>query len=154
MTLSLESSAFESGARIPDRYTCSGDDISPPLDWSGAPPRTRSFALLCDDPDAPAGIWHHWAVFDIPAGWSDLPEAFPKEAKSGDIRQAVNDFRRSGYGGPCPPRGHGIHHYRFLLLALDVEQLTLGRYAACEDVAGAAKSHVLEETMLVGTYSR
>lgn len=154
MALTLESSAFDSKARIPDRYTCMGDDVSPPLAWFGAPPRTRSFALLCDDPDAPSGTWHHWAVFDIPAGQARMPEAFPKEARSGGVRQAINDFRRSGYGGPCPPPGHGIHHYRFRLLALDVERLELDRYAKCGDVADAAEPHVLEEVVLVGTYSR
>lgn len=154
MTLTLESSAFLSEARIPERYTCMGDDISPPLAWSGAPTGTRSFVLLCDDPDAPVGIWHHWAVFDIPAGISGMPEAFPKEARSGGVRQAVNDFRRSGYGGPCPPPGHGSHHYHFRLLALDTEHLALDSYADCADVAAAAEPHVLEAAELVGTFSR
>lgn len=154
MTLTLESGAFDSEARIPDRYTCMGDDVSPPLAWSGVPPQTRSFALLCEDPDAPSGTWHHWAVFDIPATQTGLPEAFPKEARSGVIRQAVNDFRRSGYGGPCPPPGHGIHRYRFRLLALDIQTLELGGYAKCDDVARSAEPHVLEETVLIGTYSR
>lgn len=152
--LTLESSAFQDKARIPDRYTCMGDDISPPLAWTGAPSGTRSFALLCDDPDAPAGTWHHWAAFDIPVDRDGLPEAFPKQAQSGGIRQAINDFRRSGYGGPCPPPGHGVHRYRFRLLALGVETLELGSYAKCEDVARAAEQHILEETVLVGTYSR
>jgi len=154
MAMTLESSAFENNARVPDRYTCTGGDISPPLAWSGAPARTRSFTVLCRDPDAPGGTWYHWAVFDIPVDQSGLPEAYPKQARSGGIRQAVNDFRRSGYGGPCPPPGHGVHHYRFRLLALDVERLELDRYAKCADVANAAEPHALEEVVLVGTYSR
>lgn len=154
MAMTLESSAFDNAGRIPDRYTCMGEDISPPLAWSGAPAAARSFALLCDDPDAPAGTWHHWAVFDIPAGWSGLREAFPKEARSEGVRQAVNDFKRSGYGGPCPPPGHGVHHYRFRLLALGADRLDLDAYADCRDIAEAARPHVIETAELIGTFSR
>lgn len=154
MTLRIESSAFGSDQAIPRRYTCEGDDVSPPLAWSGAPEATRSFVLLCDDPDAPAGTWHHWALFDIPAETDRLAEGYPKQAAVGATRQAVNDFKRPGYGGPCPPRGHGTHHYRFRLLALSVARLDLAPGASCPDVAAAARPHALAEAMLVGTYAR
>ncbi len=154
MALKLTSGAFGADERIPARYTCEGDDISPPLSWSGAPEGTGSFALLCDDPDAPAGTWHHWAAYDIPAERTELPEGFAKTAEVDGVRQAVNDFRKHGYGGPCPPPGHGTHHYHFRLLALGVESLGLERQASCTEVARAAQDHVLAEAELVGTYER
>lgn len=154
MAFQLSSAAFKDGKRIPDRYTCTGKDISPPLAWSGAPEGARSFALLCDDPDAPGGTWHHWAVFDLPADTRGLPEAYPTDATVGTSRQAVNDFRRTGYGGPCPPPGHGLHHYHFRLLALTVARLELGPKARCPEVAAAAQPHLLGEARLTGTYSR
>ena len=114
--MKLVSSAFADGAAIPRRFTCDGENLSPPLQWSGAPAGTRSFVLLCDDPDAPAGTWHHWAVYDVPPVLTDLADGAALNMK---MKQAVNDFRKVGYGGPCPPRGHGPHHYHFRLLALD-----------------------------------
>lgn len=154
MSLSLTSEAFADGQRIPARYTCDGEDLSPPLAWSGAPPGTRSFALFCEDPDAPAGTWHHWAAFDIPAGTTRLAEGVPRAAQVGDLRQASNDFRQPGYGGPCPPKGHGVHRYRFRLLALDLEHLPVAGRPGCRDVARAARPHALASAELVGTYSR
>jgi Raf kinase inhibitor-like YbhB/YbcL family protein len=154
MAFQLSSTAFNDGERIPDRYTCAGKDISPPLTWLGAPDGARSFALLCDDPDAPGGTWHHWAVFDMPADTNGLPEAYATDAKVGICRQAVNDFRRTGYGGPCPPPGHGVHHYHFRLLALAVARLDLGPKARCPEVEAAARPHLLGEARLTGTYSR
>lgn len=154
MALQLSSPAFDHGDRIPDRYTCQGADVSPPLAWSGAPDGTRSFTLLCDDPDAPAGTWHHWAVFDIPVATTSLAEGYPSDAQVETTRQAVTDFKRTGYGGPCPPKGHGVHHYHFRLLALSVDRLELGSNPRCQDVASAARPHVLAEAELVGTYSR
>lgn len=154
MALTLTSSAFADGERIPARYTCEGEDVSPPLAWSGAPDGTLSFALLCDDPDAPAGTWRHWAVFDLPADATRLDESYPTDTQVGPTRQAVNDFPRTGYGGPCPPPGHGTHHYHFRLLALGVEKLETGGEPRCADVDAAARPHVLAETELVGTYSR
>lgn len=154
MSLTLTSTAFSHGERIPERHTCEGDDLSPPLAWSGAPKGTASFALLCDDPDAPRGTWHHWAVFDIPADTSALREGYPPDAAVGRVRQAVTDFGRTGYGGPCPPPGHGIHHYFFKLLALNVARLDLPAGARCEDVEEGAEPHVLARAELMGTYSR
>jgi Raf kinase inhibitor-like YbhB/YbcL family protein len=103
MTLRLTSPAFAPGARIPVRYTCDGEDLSPPLAWSGVPAETQSLALFCDDPDAPAGIWHHWALFDLPAAMTELRAGYPREAKVDGTRQAINDFGGIGYRGPCHP---------------------------------------------------
>lgn len=154
MTLTLTSTAFADGEPIPEHYSCDGADISPPLAWSGAPDGTRSFALLCDDPDAPGGTWTHWAIFDVAADEGGLREAFPKGARVGSVLQAVTDFGRPGYGGPCPPRGHGTHRYHFRLLALDVEGLGLPDHSDFADVAAAVEGHILAEVTLTGTYSR
>jgi hypothetical protein len=154
MTFVLTSVGFGAGQRIPKRYTCEAEDLSPPLAWSGAPEGTRGFVLLCDDPDAPAGTWHHWALFDIPATLTELREGFPRDAKAHGMRQGTNDFGETGYRGPCPPRGHGTHHYHFRLLALDAEKLSAKDRARCKEVEAAARPHALATAELVGTYSR
>jgi Raf kinase inhibitor-like YbhB/YbcL family protein len=154
MSFRLTSPAFENGARIPTRFTCEGEDISPALEWSDQPAGTLSYLLLCDDPDAPAGTWHHWALYDIPADRIRLDQGFPARSEVEGARQAVNDFGRVGYGGPCPPPGHGTHHYRFRLLALDVAKLPSGAEAKCPEVEAAARPHALGEALLVGTYAR
>jgi hypothetical protein len=153
-TFELRSPAFAAGRPIPVRHSCDGEDLSPPLAWSGAPMGTRSFCLLCDDPDAPAGTWHHWALFDIPPTMSGLEEGVAPAADLDGMRQALNDFGRPGYGGPCPPRGHGVHHYHFRLLALDVASLGLAGRVGCRDVERAARRHTLAVAELVGTYRR
>jgi Raf kinase inhibitor-like YbhB/YbcL family protein len=150
----LSSTAFSDGSAIPSRYTCDGEDLSPPLKWSDPPADTRSFALLCDDPDAPAGTWHHWAAYDIPAHLSSLVQGVAQHAESQGFKQAINDFQRSGYGGPCPPRSHGLHHYHFRLLALSADRLATGKNPSCRDVAREARKHVLAEATLVGVYER
>lgn len=127
----LVSSAFADGAAIPRRFTCDGENLSPPLPWSNAPKATRSFVMLCDDPDAPGGTWHHWAAYDIPSSLTELADNAAQNAKT---RQAVNDFRNAGYGGPCPPHGHGPHHYHFRLLALSTDRLRAQPNASCRDV--------------------
>jgi hypothetical protein len=99
----LTSSAFPDGGVIPRRFTCDGEDVSPPLAWTDVLPDTRSLVLLCDDPDAPAGAWRHWAIYDIPADRTELAEDADRRAPQEVFKQAVNDFRRPGYGGPCPP---------------------------------------------------
>jgi Raf kinase inhibitor-like YbhB/YbcL family protein len=130
MAFKLMSPAFDNGRLIPSRHSCSGEDVSPPFEWHDAPKGTQSLALICDDVDAPGGVFHHWAVCDIPATWERLAEALPRaEAAPGGLRQAVNDFRRAGYAGPCPPKGHGIHHYHFRMIALDVKHLDIGNGA-------------------------
>jgi hypothetical protein len=121
----LECSAFSDGGAIPRRFACDGEDLSPPLHWSHAPVATRSFVLLCDDPDAPGGTWRHWAVYDLPHERTALPEGAGQRHGGEDLKQAVNDFGRAGYGGPCPLRRHGPHHYHFRLLALSTDRLAM-----------------------------
>lgn len=151
----LQSSAFADGEEIPREYTCDGANVSPPLGWSGAPAGTKSFALLCDDPDAPAGVWRHWAVYDLSPEVSALPEGAGRPGPKRGFSQGINDFGRSGYGGPCPPPRHGVHHYRFRLLALSTSTLDVPREEpSCLDVERAASEALLEETVLVGTYRR
>ena len=150
----LTSSAITDGSSIPRRYTCDGEDISPPLQWSDPPPETRSFVLLCDDPDAPNGTWHHWAAYDIPLGITSLAIGSARQAEQQGFKQAINDFQRADYGGPCPPHRHGPHHYHFRLLALSVEHLPVRKNASCRDVEREARKHVLAETTLVGIYER
>lgn len=154
MTLRLTSPAFAQGERIPALHSCEGEDLSPPLQWEGAPDDACSFALICSDPDAPVGTWYHWAIFDLPADATGLEAGFPTDGKVGEVRQAVTDFQRTGYGGPCPPRGHGVHHYHFRLMALDVERLETAASPDCRDVEAAVAPHVLAEHTLTGTYSR
>ena len=150
--MQLRSSAFPDGTTIPRRFTCDGTDLSPPLDWSDAPETTRSFVLLCDDPDAPAGTWHHRAAYDIPADRAALMEGAAQQGKG--FKQAINDFQQPGYGGPCPPRGGGIHRYRFRLLALAVDRLPARREPSCQAVEREANKHLLAEAILIGTYQR
>jgi Raf kinase inhibitor-like YbhB/YbcL family protein len=150
--MQLQSAAFEDAGDIPARFTCDGDNISPPLRWSDAPRSVKSFAILCSDPDAPGGMFRHWAAYDVDPAQRSLPQAVAAAAPG--MRQAVNDFRRRGYGGPCPPRGHGAHQYRFTLLALDTPSLDLGESASCAEVERAARAHVLAEANLTGFYQR
>ncbi len=149
--MKLVSSAFADGATIPRRFTCDGENFSPPLQWSSAPEGTRSFVLLCDDPDAPAGTWHHWAAYDIPPTMTELVEGTAQKTK---LKQAVNDFRKTGYGGPCPPHGHGPHHYHFRLLALSADHLRAQPNASCRDVEREARKFTLAEATLIGRYER
>lgn len=150
----LESSAFADGSTVPRRFTCDGEDLSPPLNWSSAPDQTKSFVLLCNDPDAPAGTWRHWAAYDIPAERTSFAEGEGRSDGLHDFKQAINDFRKAGYGGPCPPHGHGIHHYRFHLLALGRSELPLRGNPSCEEVEHEARKYVIAEAMLVGLCKR
>jgi len=153
MIIQLSTSAFTEGSSIPAKYTCDGDDISPPLKWSGVPAGAKSLALICDDPDAPVGIWVHWVLYNIPSTVAELPEGVPtSEVISGGARQGINDFKRIGYGGPCPPRGNP-HRYYFKLYALDIE-LSLKPRATKKDVVSAMQGHILAEGQLMGTYKR
>ena len=152
MTMKLASPAFPPGGKMPGRFTCEGEDVSPPLVWSGAPAGTRSFALVCSDADAPGGVWHHWAVFDIPSAAAALAEHHPRDGAL--PRQALNDFGKPGYGGPCPPRGHGRHHYRFRLYALDIDRLEFPATPRSREVEAAAAEHAIATADLVGVYSR
>jgi Raf kinase inhibitor-like YbhB/YbcL family protein len=148
----LTSSAFPDGGAIPPRYTCDGKDVSPPLAWSAPPRGTKSLALICDDPDAPAGVWVHWVAYDLPASSPGLPEAVPpREEIAGGGRRGRNDFRKIGYGGPCPPSG--THRYVFTVSALD-RTLHLRAGATKGELVAAMRNHVLEEGRLTGKYSR
>ena len=152
MAIHVESSCFSEGGPIPRRHTCDGRNTSPPLSWSGAPEGTKSLALICDDPDAPGKTWVHWVVFNLPPGTQALPEGVPAhETISGGGTQGTNDFRKVGYGGPCPPSG--IHRYLFKLYALDAE-VALAPGATKADLERAMKGHVLSEATLTGKYSR
>jgi Raf kinase inhibitor-like YbhB/YbcL family protein len=128
--------------------------MSPPLEWSGAPAGTRSFVLLCDDPDAPAGTWHHWAAYDIAADRTGLTEGAARDGSAKSFKQAINDFRKLGYGGPCPPHHHGLHHYHFRLLALPIDLLPLRNKPSCSEVEREARKHAIAEAVLVGLYQR
>jgi Raf kinase inhibitor-like YbhB/YbcL family protein len=151
MPFRLTSPAFADGAFIPARYTCDGENLSPPLEWEDPPAGTRSFALIVDDPDAPVGTFTHWVLFDVPGSARSLAEAPPQKTVGLSGR---NDFGRSGYGGPCPPRGHGAHRYFFRLSALDVDSLKLAAGARRSEVEGAIKGHVLGVAQLMGRYER
>ena len=149
----LTSPAFADGTPVPERYTCDGANVSPPLQWSQAPAGTRSFALICEDPDAPAGTWVHWVIYRIPATATELPEMVATTGELPDgTRQGVNDFRRVGYGGPCPPPGRP-HRYFFKLCALDLEP-DLKPRAAKADLLRAMQGHILAQAQLMGTYQR
>lgn len=152
--MQLSSTAFSHGSEIPPRYTCDGEDLSPPLNWSEPPTGTRSFVLLCDDPVAPGGTWHHWVAYDIPANLTSLVQGAAQRAERLAFKQAINDFQRVGYGGPCPPPEHGLHHYHFRLLALSVDRLVIGKNPSCRDAAREARKHVLAEATLEGVYER
>ena len=153
MKIQLSSTAFAEGQPIPQQYTCQGSDISPPLKWTGAPANTKSFALIGDDPDAPVGTWVHWVLYDLPPTAAGLGEDMPKGQSLPDgSKQGVNDFRRSGYGGPCPPPGKP-HRYFFKLYALD-SLLGLKPGTTKQDLLSAMEGHVLGEGQLMGTYQR
>ena len=153
MNLKIASSAFTQGHAIPNKYTCEGEDISPPLQWSGTPDGTKSFALICDDPDAPAGTWVHWVIFNLPATTTGLPEKMAgTETLPDGAAQGITGFKRTGYGGPCPPRGKP-HRYFFKLYALDAV-LPLEPKATKQELLQAMRGHILAEGQLMGTYQR
>jgi Raf kinase inhibitor-like YbhB/YbcL family protein len=151
-TMVITSSSFVHEDMIPAKYTCDGQNISPPLAWSGAPKETNSFALICDDPDAPAGTWVHWVIFDIPANVNSLPEKVAKqEAIAGLGKNGKNTSQHFGYDGPCPPSG--THRYYFKLYALD-KMLNLKAGLSKEELLSAMKNHVLAEAQIMGRYKR
>ena len=158
-TMKLTSPSFPHNGRIPSKFTGEGADVSPSLKWEGVPSGTKSFALICDDPDAMsvAGkVWDHWLIWNIPATATELPENVSKTetvASLGGARQGMNGWPRLGYNGPMPPPGHGVHHYHFKLYALDTV-LALPPRATKKELLEAMKGHVLAEAELVGTYER
>lgn len=146
MTLHIHSPAFEQGKTIPERHTCNGDDVSPPLRWEGQPASCRSLALICDDPDAPGGVFTHWVIYDLPPDTAGL-----SEGTSGVGREGVNSFRRTGYNGPCPPSG--VHRYRFHLYALDVPSIGAPGLSSADAVRNMT-GHILDDSELMGRYGR
>lgn len=152
MNMRVTSTAFQDGGMISAKYTCDGTNVSPPLEWSDAPQTTKSLALICDDPDAPAKTWVHWVVFDLPAGRTSLPENVPpQDTVAGGGKQGTNDFKKIGYGGPCPPGG--THRYFFKIYALDTE-LNLDSKTTKEQLLRAMKDHILAQGELMGRYKR
>jgi Raf kinase inhibitor-like YbhB/YbcL family protein len=150
--MEITSSSFVHEDMILAKYTCDGQNISPPLAWSGAPKETKSFALICDDPDAPAGTWVHWVIFDIPANINSLPEKVSRQEEIAGLgKSGKNSSRRYGYDGPCPPSG--THRYYFKLYALD-SMLNMNAGLTKEELLKAIKGHILAEAQLMGRYKR
>jgi Raf kinase inhibitor-like YbhB/YbcL family protein len=153
MAFELTSPAFKEGERIPDRYTCEGEDVSPPLHWSVPPAATKIFVVIADDPDAPGGTWVHWVIYNLSLDLRGLPESIPaKDHWLNGALQGLTDFKRVGYGGPCPPPGKP-HRYYFKLYALDAV-LNLKPRATKIQVLEACKGHVLAEAQLMGRFGR
>ncbi|MGC9516416.1 MAG: YbhB/YbcL family Raf kinase inhibitor-like protein [Methanomicrobiales archaeon] len=149
----LTSSAFTQGKAIPQKYTADGEDISPPLSWTSAPDDTKSFTIICEDPDAPGGTFIHWIVFNIPGNATELPEGITnQETLDNGAIQGINDFNSIGYGGPAPPTGE-THRYAFKIYALDIE-LNLESGSTIQQVNTAMEGHILAQAQLTGRYGR
>lgn len=156
MALTITSSAFANGGNIPRAYTCEGQDIAPPLRWTGVPGKARSLVLIVDDPDAPDPkaprmTWVHWVLYNIPPDAGGLPEAVVSGGLPSGTQEGLNDWHRTGYGGPCPPIGR--HRYFFKLYALDTVLEGLKRPTKAK-VEAAMKGHILEQAELIGTYQK
>lgn len=155
LDMEIKSNSFKNGERIPKKYTCEGEDISPELHWGGVPQDTKSLVIIVNDPDAPVGTFNHWVIYDIPVSISSLPEGLEKKPElQNGIKQGRNDFGKIGWGGPCPPKGHGTHRYFFIIKALSVEKLGLPAGATVSQVLKAVEGKVLAEAQMYGTYSR
>jgi Raf kinase inhibitor-like YbhB/YbcL family protein len=153
MPLTITSPVFRNGEVISTRHTRDGENLSPPLEWRDAPPETKSFVLIVEDPDAPSGTFRHWALYNIPASETGLPEGASAQGLRG-AEEGVNGFRNARYDGPQPPKGHGPHHYHFRLAALDVPQFEVPASAKAEDVWAKAQPHIIAEAEVVGVYER
>jgi Raf kinase inhibitor-like YbhB/YbcL family protein len=152
-TLKVSSTSFSSGGEIPKKFSCEGEDSSPQISWSGAPSGTQAFILIADDPDAPAGTWTHWVIYDMPSSTTSLNEGQSKSEQLPDgSKQGRNDFRKIGYNGPCPPAGKA-HRYFFKVYALD-RKLNTKPGAARSEVEKAMQGHVQAEGEYMGTYRR
>jgi Raf kinase inhibitor-like YbhB/YbcL family protein len=153
MSIQITSTVFAEGKPIPEKHTCQGRDISPPLQWTNAPANTKSFALIADDPDAPVGTWVHWVLYDLPPNTTELPEDVAKtQVISNGAKQGLNSWPRLGYGGPCPPPGKP-HRYFFKIYALDT-MLDLKPGVTKKDLLKVMEGHVLAQGQLMGTYQR
>jgi len=156
MAFTLTSPAFQHGNRVPVPYTGEGSDVSPPLAWSAPPEGTKTFALVCEDPDAPSGTWVHWVLWNLPGTLRSLPENVAKTETVPALRgarQGRNSWPKTGYNGPLPPKGHGVHHYHFTLYALDAE-LDLKAGSDKKALTAALEGHILGRATLMGTYTR
>jgi Raf kinase inhibitor-like YbhB/YbcL family protein len=152
MSFAVKTAAFPKDGNIPQKYTCEGENVSPALTWANPPAGAKSLALIADDPDAPVGTWTHWIIWNIPPDAS-LPEGVPKvDMLENGARQGKNDFKRIGYGGPCPPPGKA-HRYFFKLYALDTK-LETKPGASRNDLEGAMQGHVLAQAETMGKYGR
>ena len=152
MSIKVTSAAFNDGEMIPSKYTCDGANVSPPLSWSGVPANAKTLALICDDPDAPGKTWVHWVVYDLPASTSSLPENVSKEENlAAGGKQGTTDFKKIGYGGPCPPSG--THRYYFKIYALDVFT-SLNPGATKDQLLKAMEGHIVAQGQLMGKYKR
>lgn len=156
MALSLTSPAFEHGGAIPQRYTCEGDDISPPIEWSGVPAGAKSLALIVEDPDAPdpaapKRVWVHWVLYDMPPGVAELAEGAGGTDLPEGTREGLNDWKKAGYGGPCPPIGR--HRYFHRLYALDVVLGDL-KHPTKAKLEKAMQGHIMAQAELIGTYKK
>ena len=150
--MEVKSSAFKNNGIIPKQYTCDGENFSPPLAWSGISANTKSLALICDDPDAPNGTWVHWIIFNMPPAAKGLQEGvLPVPEFAHTARQGINDFKKLGYSGPCPPSG--THRYFFKLYALNAK-LNLEAGATKKQLEDAMKGHIVDQTELAGKYKR
>lgn len=153
MTIQVSSTAFAENETIPKKHTCDGEDVSPPLAWTGVPEGTQSLTLIADDPDAPGGTFVHWVIYELPPGLNGLPEGVAKTGSlEGGGLQGINGFRKIGYNGPCPPRGT-THRYYFKLYALDAK-LNLKEGATKTDLEKAMKGHILAQGQVMGRYGR
>jgi hypothetical protein len=151
MAFKTWSTAFDDGGEIPARHSKEGENVAPAIEWSGPPSGTRSFAVLCEDPDAPSGVFTHWLIWDIPADVSSIDEGFTP----GRLGVAgLNDFGEEGYGGPLPPKGHGSHRYIFKVFALDMKRIPLPHGSRHGEFERALWGHVIEETSVMGRYER
>jgi Raf kinase inhibitor-like YbhB/YbcL family protein len=151
MTFRVTTTSFRSGGPIPKKFTCDGEDISPALSWTDPPTGTKGLAVIVDDPDAPAGTWVHWVLYDLPAETHNLPEGTPKDRSlPGGAQQGRNDFGKIGYNGPCPPRGT-VHRYFFKLYALN-SKTGLNPGATKSEFERAMKGHILAQAELIGKF--
>ncbi len=153
MTLTLTSPDFHHAETIPREHTCDGADRSPAFGWSGVPEGTQSLLLVCDDPDAPRGTFHHWAAYNIPPDWEGLEPGYGAGSRPQSFQEAVNDFGKPGYGGPCPPRGDRPHRYRFRLSALNA-RIDADAGATCAEIARLARPFEIAAAELLGHYGR
>ena len=152
MNINVSSPAFKDGEMIPPKYTCDGMDVSPPIEWENIPDQAKSIALVCDDPDAPMGTWVHWVVFNLPADLKGLPEnSSPGFILSNNAKEGINNFRKTSYGGPCPPAG--THRYFFKVYALDLI-LNINDSINKEKLLNAMNGHIIASGQLMGKYTR